>query len=78
MQTATILTNGATQTVQLPEGVHLDGTEVYVKRVGRSLLLSPKDVDPWDVMEESLAQFTDDYMEDRAQPAQQLREAPFE
>jgi antitoxin VapB len=78
MQTAAVISNGKTQSVQLPEGIHLEGTEVYVKRVGRSLLLSPKDIDPWDVMAASLEQFTDDFLQDRAQGAPQHREAPFE
>jgi antitoxin VapB len=77
MQTATVITHGSSQSVQLPEGVHLEGNEVYVKHLGRSVLLIPKDADPWDLMADSLDQFTDDYMLERSQPPQQQREGPF-
>jgi antitoxin VapB len=77
MQTATVTNNGSSQSVQLPEGFHVDGSEVYVKHVGKSVLLIPKDADLWDMMADSLDRFTDDYMLDRSQPTQQLREGPF-
>ena len=78
MVTATVTTRGRGQSVQLPEDFQLDTSEVYLKRVGRSVLLIPKDGDPWEVMAESLDQFTGDFMQDRAQPAEQQREAMFE
>jgi antitoxin VapB len=74
MKTATVTTSGSNQSVQLPEGFHIDGTEVFVKRLGRSVLLIPMDANPWDLMESSLDQFTDDFMQDRSQPPQQNRE----
>lgn len=77
MQTATVITHGSSQSVQLPEGFHLDGNEVYVKHLGKSVLLIPKDADPWDFMADSLNRFTDDFMLERSQPPQQLREGPF-
>ncbi|MBI3824267.1 MAG: AbrB/MazE/SpoVT family DNA-binding domain-containing protein [Planctomycetes bacterium] len=77
MQTANVVTHGCNQSVELPAGFHLDGNEVYVKHLGKSVLLIPKNADPWDLMAESLDQFTDDYLRDRSQPAQQLREEPF-
>jgi antitoxin VapB len=78
VETATILTHGDSQSVQLPEGFRIEGKEVFVKRVGRSVLLIPTGVDPWDVMEDSLNEFTDDFMEDRVQPEQQQREPLFD
>jgi antitoxin VapB len=77
MQTATVTTHGASQSVELPEGFHINGNEVFVKHVGKSVLLIPKDADPWDLMADSLGQFTDDFMKDRSQPPQQAREGPF-
>ena len=68
MQTATVTTQGASQSIQLPEGFHIDGNEVYVKYLGKSVLLIPKDADPWDLMADSLDQFTDDFMLERSQP----------
>lgn len=78
MVTATVTTRGIGQSVQLPEGFQLDAGEVYVKRVGRSVLLIPKDANPWEVFEESLDLATDDFMRERNQPPEQLREAIFE
>jgi antitoxin VapB len=69
-----VITHGSCQSVQLPEGFHIDGNEVYVKHVGKSVLLIPKDADPWDLLEASLDQFTADFMLDRSQPPQQHRE----
>ena len=77
MQTATVTNNGGNQSVQLPDGFHLDGNEVYVKHLGKSVLLIPKNADPWDLMADSLHQFTDDFMQERSQPPQQNREGPF-
>jgi antitoxin VapB len=78
MQTSTVINHGASQSVQLPEGFHLDGNEVYVKHLGNSVLLIPKNADPWDLMSDSLDQFTDDFMRDRSQPEQQEREGTSE
>lgn len=77
MRTATVTTQGASQSVQLPEGFHIDGNEVYVKHLGKSVLLIPKNADPWDLMADSLDGFTDDYIAERFQPPQQDREGPF-
>lgn len=78
MQTATVITRDSGQVVQLPEGFHLDGDEVYVKHVGKSVLLIPKNADPWDLLSQSLGEFTDDFMRDRNQPPQQEREESLE
>lgn len=68
MKTAPVTMHGSTQSVELPEGFHIDGNEVYVKHLGKSVLLIPKNADPWDLMADSLGQFTEDYMLDRPQP----------
>lgn len=78
MQTAQVVYQGAIQSVRLPEELRIEGSEVFVKRIGRSLLLIPKTVNRWDMLRESLDQFTADYMEDREQPAQQHRQGVFE
>jgi antitoxin VapB len=74
MQTARVISHGICQSVQLPEGFHIDGNEVYVKHLGKSVLLIPKDADPWDLMADSLDRFTDDFMLERLQPPPQQRE----
>jgi antitoxin VapB len=46
MNTAKIFRSGNSRAVRLPKGFQLEGIEVYVKRVGRGLLLMPNE-DPW-------------------------------
>lgn len=74
MQTATVVSQNGHQAIQLPEGIRIPGSEVYVKLVGRAVLLIPKDADPWDLMADSLEHFTSDFMAERCQPPQQERE----
>lgn len=78
MKTVAVINDGSEQSIRLPEDCHIQGTEVIVKRLGRSLLLIPKDADAWQMFSQSLDQFTDDFMQDRAQPDQQDPRAAFE
>ena len=78
MKTATVVTQPDGQIVHLPVEVHLEGDEVIVKQVGRSVVLTPKHAITWQPLLESLDQFSDDYMADRSQPSAQQREALFE
>ena len=64
---------GRAQSVELPEGCHFDGPEVYVKKSESIVILFPKN-DPWAPLLDSLDKFSDDFMSDRNQPAQQHRE----
>jgi len=78
MKTAVVVSQAHGQTVCLPEEFRLEGDEVFVKKVGRSIMLIPKQVDPWRSLVDSLGQFSEDFMQDRAQPSTQHREAVFE
>ena len=73
MQTAKIFTNGRSQAVRLPKEFRLAGEEVLIKKIGKMVILLPKD-DPWEPMINSLDQFTEDFMENREQPIQNPRE----
>jgi len=48
VRTAKIFKHGRSQAVRLPKEFRLPGTEVYVRRVGRGVLLEPIDL-PFDV-----------------------------
>ena len=61
MNTAKIFKNGKSQVVRLPKEFKFQGDEVYIKRIGRNVLLIPKD-DPWESLINSLDQFSDDFM----------------
>ena len=72
MQTAKIFINGRSQAVRLPKEFRFSGSDVFIKRIGKIVLLIPKD-DPWASLADSLDQFTDAYMETRDQPPQDSR-----
>ena len=67
MNKAKLFKNGRSQAVRLPKPFKFQGTEVYIKRIGRNVLLIPKD-EPWESFMESLDEFSADFMEDRRQP----------
>jgi antitoxin VapB len=73
MNTAKLFKNGKSQAVRLPKQFKFQGTEVYIKRIGRNVMLIPKD-DPWQSLVSSLDDFSDDYMADRKQPGTDRRE----
>ena len=77
MKTAEVINQGSVQSVRLPADIRIEGSEVFVTYVGRSVLLVPKDSAARQTMLESLAQFAGDYMEDQGQPEQEHREAVF-
>ncbi|MBN1931678.1 MAG: antitoxin [Desulfobacterales bacterium] len=73
MQTAKIFINGRSQAVRLPKDYRFKGDDVFIKKIGKMVILLPKD-DPWSPLVNSLDQFTDDFMDDRDQPSQNSRE----
>jgi antitoxin VapB len=73
MQTAKIFINGRSQAVRLPKDCRFSGSDVFVKKIGKMVVLIPKD-DPWSSLVNSLDQFTDDFMDERDQPSQKPRE----
>jgi len=77
MQTAKVFPNGRSQAVRLPKEFRFDSDEVYVARMGSAVVLMPK-TGSWDVLFDSLAGFSDDFMEDRAQPSSEDRDSPFD
>jgi antitoxin VapB len=73
MQTAKIFTNGRSQAVRLPKDFRFADNDVFIKKIGKMVVLLPKD-DPWSSLINSLDQFSDDFMESREQPDQDLRD----
>lgn len=73
MKTAKLFKNGKSQAVRLPKEFSFHGTEVYIKRVGRDIILIPKD-NPWESLISSLDRFTEDYMSERVQTEVEGRE----
>ena len=73
MQTAKIFMNGRSQAVRLPKDYRFTGDDVFIKKIGKMVILIPKE-DPWSSLIKSLDQFTDDFMNERDQPHQNSRD----
>jgi antitoxin VapB len=77
METAKIFMNGRSQAIRLPKKYRFKGSEVYIKKVGDVVMLIPYHA-PWEMLKDSLAMFSNDFMETRNQPELQEREDMFE
>ena len=77
METAKLFKNGRSQAVRLPKEFRFEGDEVYVKKVGDSVILIPFHA-PWNTLIDSLSLFSADFMADREQRPVQEREDSFE
>ena len=73
MKTAKLFKNGQSQAVRLPKEFRFEGDEVFVRKLGNTVVLIPMD-DPWRTLIESLNEFSEDYLEERDQPEVQRRE----
>jgi antitoxin VapB len=76
MDTAKLFTNGRSQAVRLPKEYRFEGTEVFIKKIGNTVVLIPT-TESWRTLFDSLDSFSDDFMESREQPPEQQRESPF-
>jgi antitoxin VapB len=76
MRTAKLFKNGRSQAVRLPKEFRFEGTKVFIKRVGNMVVLIPEQ-GSWQTLFDSLEQFSDDFMETRNQPEQQVRKGLF-
>ena len=74
MQTAKLFNNGRSQAVRLPKECRFTGEDVYIKKFEDIVILMPKD-NPWSSMVNSLDNFSDDFMDSRNQPNEQIRES---
>jgi antitoxin VapB len=73
MKIAKLFKNGKSQAVRLPKEFRFEGDEVYIKRMGALIILLPIN-NPWRPLLDSLHQFSDDFMNTRKKPKQQIRE----
>ena len=69
-----VFTSGNSQAVRIPKEFHIDFSELLIKKIGSSIILTPKESN-WENLERSLSEFSDDFMtEGRSQPTMQERE----
>lgn len=66
MQTARLFKNGQSQAVRLPREFRFEGDQVLIRRIGNAVILLPP-VNAWDILFDSLEEFSPDFMEDRRQ-----------
>ena len=76
MKTAELFKDGKKQAVRFPEEYFPKEEKVYINKIGNAVILIPYN-DSWKSLFDSLTEFSDDFMEDREQPGQQVRESIF-
>ena len=76
MKTAKLFQNGQSQAVRLPKEFRFEGDEVIIKRSGNAVVLIPAN-HSWDALARSLDKFSSDFMDNRNQPEQQIRDDFF-
>jgi len=70
---AKVFKNGRSQAIRLPKEYRVDSEEVYIEKVGHSLVIIPKEKSKWDIMRNAIEDF-DGFEFERNQPEQQIRE----
>lgn len=78
MQTAKLFKNGRSQAVRLAKAFRFEGDEAYVRREGRSVVLTPKETGnagPWQDFFDALDSFDPRFPIVRDQPPQQVRKS---
>ena len=70
---AKVFQNGRSQAIRLPKEYRVDSNEVYIEKIGHSLIIVPKEKSKWDVMRNALNDLEDFELE-RNQPKIQQRD----
>jgi len=77
MKIAKLFQNGQSQAVRLPKEFRLNGKEVFIKKVGETIVLIPKN-HPWSMLMAGLKHFSKDInLERNQQKTHQIREELF-
>lgn len=61
MEKANVVKIGDEQLVQLPKDFNVKDDEILMRRIGKMIMLVPKN-DAWDIFLEGINGFTDDFM----------------
>jgi antitoxin VapB len=56
---AKVFQNGRSQAVRLPKEFRVNTEEVYIEKIGHSIILIPKEKNKWDVMRHALNDMED-------------------
>ena len=77
MTVAKLFPNGQSQAVRIPKEFRFENqNEVFIAKEGDAIILFPKE-SKFNILFDSLDSFSDDFMQDREQPKQQIRENIF-
>ena len=72
---AKVFQNGRSQAIRIPKEYRVASDEVYIEKVGDTLIIKPKYKDKWDDFFDKLEDVdTSDFLADRKQPPLQKRE----
>jgi len=69
MHTVKVFKSGNSQAVRIPKEFSVDDTELYIQKVGKSIILTSKK-DLWQTFRESLDNFSDDLFADGREQGQ--------
>ena len=73
-ETIEIQNTSGIQSIRLPDNFKINDDKVYLKKVGNALYIIPFH-NPWQNLIDSVNEFTQDFMTNRDQPAEQTRES---
>jgi len=72
---AKVFQNGRSQAIRIPKEFRVSTDEVYIEKIGDSLIIKPKNEDKWDKFFDKLEDVdTKDFLKKREQPPIQTRE----
>lgn len=57
--TVKVFKNGRSQAIRLPKEYRVQSDEVYIEKIGNSLIIVPKQKSKWDIMREALEKLED-------------------
>ena len=72
-QKAKVFMNGRSQAVRLPKEFRFDCDEVFVRKQGHEIIISPKQ-STWDTFFDQSSAFGKNFLKDREQPQHQERD----
>lgn len=67
MEIAKVVTDGREQSIRLPKDFPIDGDEFLIRRLGKMIMLVPKD-EAWNIFLEGLNGFTEDFLPNGREP----------
>ena len=72
---AKVFQNGRSQAIRIPKEFRMEGDEVYIEKIGDTLIIKPTKTDKWDSFFKSLdAVDSTNFLDDRVQLPLQNRE----